>query len=102
MIKTITLSPEATQKLRQIDGSIQHWSVEHAKLVISATNLQKTISDLYDGRNQLLIRTRQESGITDDMVLENSLTPGPDGSVVLVVNVKDEVPPAENAETSSS
>ena len=102
MVKTITLSPEAAQKLKQIDSSIQHWSVEHTKLVISTSNLQKTISDLYDGRNQLLVRTRQESGITDDTVLENSLMPGPDGSITLVVNVKDEVPPAENTETSGS
>lgn len=102
MIKTIQLSPEATKTLRQIDGSIQHWSTEHVKLTLSANNLLKTVNDLYDGRNQLLIKVRQESGIPDDVVLENSLMPGPDGSISLVINVKDEVSSAEETEASGS
>ena len=101
MIKNITLSPEDVQRLTQIDASIQHWSIEYTKMALAVRNMEATVNNLYEARNQLLTKIQHDAGIDAKLVEKFVLSPGTDRtSANLAVHLRDEDPVETVSESS--
>ena len=90
------------QKLGHLDVSIQHWSVEHAKLSLQQRAALETLDNLYRAREQLLFRAYKEAGIDPSTIIEARVMK--DGTVTVLCQdpmpsspTDAPVPPAQEA-----
>jgi hypothetical protein len=101
MIKNVTLSPEDVQKLTQINASIQHWSIEYTKMMLTVRQMEANANNLYEARNQLLTKVQHDAGIDAKLVEKTILSPGENpSSIVMTIHLQDEEPPSDTVSES--
>ena len=87
--KQVKLSDAELQQYQQIEGSINHWSIEHTKAVLQAKRIQSAVESMYDGRMQLANGVMKDNGIDPSHV--HQVHVNVDNGVMNVV-INDEVP----------
>ena len=101
MIKNVTLSSEDVQKLTQIDQSIQHWSVEYTKMMLTIRRMEANANNLYEARNQLLTKVQHDAGVDAKLVEKTVLSPGEDpSSIIMTIHLQDEEPLSDTVSES--
>jgi hypothetical protein len=98
-VQNIKLSPEETQKVAQIEGSIQHWAIEYAQLNLKVRDLEGVLHSLYAARKQSLDAICKNSKIDIESIAQAILTQQPNGNIVLTVHMQDKSTPPNSGPT---
>jgi hypothetical protein len=85
-VQNIKLSKEETQKVAQIEGSIQHWAIEYTQLNLKVRDLEGVLHSMYEARKQSLDAICKNAGINLETIVQANLVQHPNGDIVLTVH----------------
>lgn len=69
------LNEEQLKNLGQLEVSIQHWSTEHARLLLQSRTMLDNIGGLYQAHRQIVEAAIREAGVDPATVKDTRIAP---------------------------